>query len=166
MLIWLSEWLTRGAPVLAGILREHPLALAAVVIGLLVSLAGYALLSVALWPERLERAASSLGRRPVGDWVIGLLALAVPVGLVVALVAGGIRPGRFLLLGIAFVGVAIGLAACARWLGMRMLAGRGALAQTALGLALLLIPMASPFGVPVLAVAAPLGLGAWLAARR
>jgi hypothetical protein len=41
-----------------------------------------------------------------------------------------------------------------------------ALAQTLIGLAALVLPLFSLVGLPVLLIAAPLGLGAWLSAKR
>ena len=80
---------------------------------------------------------------------------------------GDARPRGQILLGLwVFFSGCAGYAVCARALGERMLPDRGAVAQTALGLAALVLPLFTLIGLPVLLIGAPLGLGAWVSARR
>jgi hypothetical protein len=129
--------------------------------GALVALFGIGLLMLLLAPRRHRLAVEQMGSTPVRDFIIGLVALLViliPLSFLFRHHARG--QGLPILLLLFTVGT--GLSVCARHLGERILPERGPLAQTVIGLAGLILPLACPFCLPLLAVAAPLGLGAWL----
>ena len=138
-------------------------------VGLLIGIFGTALLLMMLAPDRQRRGIDRLRQAPVVSFLIGVLLWSLPAVLLVGWMAkfGDIRPrGQILLiLWVFFTGCA-GYAVCARALGERMLPDRGAVAQTALGLCALVLPLFTLIGLPVLLIGAPLGLGAWVSARR
>lgn len=130
-------------------------------LGALIALIGLAVLVLMLAPRRHALAVDRLAR-PLANLLLGLLVLlplAVGLGL---LVSRGVVLGRGLLAVLLVAGIAAGVSVCARALGERVLAERGPLAQTAVGLLGLVLPLAAPIGLVVLVVAAPLGLGAFL----
>ncbi|MBA3698332.1 MAG: hypothetical protein H0W78_05730 [Planctomycetes bacterium] len=137
-------------------------------VGLLIGIFGTALLLMMLAPDRQRRGIDRLRRAPVMSFLIGVLLWSLPaIALTVLLVKFGDKPrGQILLsLWVFFSGCA-GYAVCARALGERLLPDRGAVAQTALGLCALVLPLFTLIGLPVLLIGAPLGLGAWVSARR
>lgn len=129
---------------------------------LLLCLVGLALLMLLLAPDRHRRAVERLSRHGWGSFLLGAVALTAVVAVLAVLAAHGIRLGRPLLVFLITTGAATGLSVCARALGERMWPERGAVAQSCLGLTALVLPLACLPGLPVLLVAAPLGLGAWL----
>jgi len=134
-------------------------------VGALLALVGVALLVLMLAPRRHAHAVDRLAR-PVRSLLLGLLAL-VPIALLLGLLLSrGIVIGRGLLATLLCAAVAAGVSVCARGLGERALPEHGPLAQTAVGLLGLVLPLAAPIGLVVLAVAAPLGLGAFLSGWR
>jgi hypothetical protein len=137
-------------------------------VGLLIAIFGTALLMMMLMPERQRRGIDRLRRAPVVSFLLGLLLWSVPAALLIILMAKfGDRPRGQILLGLwVFFSGCAGYAVCARALGERMLPDRGAVAQTVLGLAALVLPLFTLVGLPVLLIAAPLGLGAWVTAGR
>jgi hypothetical protein len=138
-------------------------------VGLLIGIFGTALLLMMLAPERQRRGIDRLRRSPVVSFLVGVLLWSVPALLLIGLVVkfGDTRPRGQILLGLwVFFSGCAGYAVCARALGERMLPDRGAVAQTALGLAALVLPLFTLVGLPVLLIAAPLGLGAWVTAKR
>lgn len=138
-------------------------------VGLLIGIFGTALLMMMLAPDRQRRGIDRLRKAPVMSFLLGVVVWSLPaIALTVLLVKfGDTRPrGQILLsLWVFFSGCA-GYAVCARALGERMLPERGPVAQTALGLCALVLPLFTIVGLPVLLIGAPLGLGAWLSARR
>lgn len=138
-------------------------------VGLLIGIFGTALLMMMLAPERQRRGIDRLRRAPVVSFLVGALLWLVPAVVLAVLLAkfGDSKPrGQILLsLWVFFSGCA-GYAVCARALGERLLPDRGAVAQTALGLCALVLPLFTLIGLPVLLIGAPLGLGAWVTARR
>lgn len=137
-------------------------------VGLLIGIFGTALLMMMLMPERQRRGIDRLRTAPVVSFLVGLLLWSVPALLLVGLMAKfGERPRGQILLGLwVFFSGCAGYAVCARALGERMLPDRGAVAQTALGLVALVLPLFTLIGLPVLLIGAPLGLGAWVTAKR
>lgn len=131
--------------------------------GAIAALFGIGLLALMYAPERHRRAADRLGAGSIVSWLIGAAVLGV---VLLVLARLGMRPGFRALIAVELFACAIGLSVCARVLGERVLPERSAFAQTAAGLLALVLPLASPFGVPVLLIAAPLGLGAWLRPAR
>ena len=134
-------------------------------LGAMVALVGLALLVLMLAPRRHAQAVDRLAR-PFSNLLLGLVVLLPLVIGFGMLVNRGIMLGRGLLAVLAIAGIAAGVSVCARALGERVLAERGPLAQTAVGLLALVLPLAAPVGLVVLVVAAPLGLGAFLRGRR
>lgn len=137
-------------------------------VGLLIGIFGTALLMMMLAPDRQRRGIDRLRRAPVVSFLVGLLLWSVPALLLAGLVAKfGDRPRGQILLGLwVFFSGCAGYAVCARALGERLLPERGAVAQTALGLGALVLPLFTLIGLPVLLIGAPLGLGAWVTAKR
>ncbi len=149
--------------------RAIEIALGAVpYVGVLIGIFGTALLMMMLMPDRQRHGIDRLRRAPLVSFLVGLLLWSLPALLLVVLVYQfGERPRGQILLGLwVFFSGCAGYAVCARALGERMLPERGAVAQTALGLAALVLPLFTLVGLPVLLIAAPLGLGAWVTARR
>ena len=150
--------------------KAQEIALGAVpYVGLLIGIFGTALLMMMLAPERQRRGIDRLRRAPVMSFFIGLLLWSVPAVVLAFLLAkfGDTRPRGQILLGLwVFFSGCAGYAVCARALGERMLPEHGALTQTALGLCALVLPLFTLIGLPVLLIGAPLGLGAWVTARR
>jgi hypothetical protein len=144
--------------------KAQELALGAVpYVGLLIGIFGTALLIMMLAPERQRRGIDRLRRAPVVSFVVGLLVWSLPAIALTALVIrfGDTRPRGQLLLALwVFFSGCAGYAVCARALGERMLPERGAVAQTALGLAALVLPLFTLIGLPVVM------LGAWITAGR
>jgi hypothetical protein len=142
------------------------LAIAVVDLHLMLALFGLALLLSLVATRRTSAGAARLGESPLPSAALGV---AVFLALIVAGAAMWhlhLRPGRGLLAVLTIFGVAAGYAVCGRALGERALPERGPLAQTMVGLAALVLPLAMPIGIPVMLVAAPLGLGAWLRGAR
>lgn len=138
-------------------------------VGLLIGIFGTALLMMMLAPDRQRRGIDRLRKAPVMSFLLGVLLWSLPaIALTVLLVKfGDTRPrGQILLALWVFFSGCAGYAVCARALGERMLPDRGPVAQTALGLCALVLPLFTIVGLPVLLIGAPLGLGAWLSARR
>ena len=152
------------------LLKAQELALGAVpYVGLLIGIFGTALLMMLLAPDRQRRGIDRLRRAPIVSFLIGVLLWSVPAAALTFLLVkfGDARPRGQILLGLwVFFSGCAGYAVCARALGERMLPDRGAVAQTALGLAALVLPLFTLIGLPVLLIGAPLGLGAWVSARR
>lgn len=150
--------------------KAQELALGAVpYVGLLIGIFGTALLMMMLAPERQRRGIDRLRNAPVVSFLIGLLLWSVPAIVLTWLLFkfGDSRPRGQLLLGLwVFFSGCAGYAVCARALGERMLPDHGAVAQTALGLAALVLPLFTLIGLPVILLGAPLGLGAWITAGR
>jgi hypothetical protein len=160
-----------AAPALSEkILKAQELALGAVpYVGLLIGIFGTALLMMMLAPDRQRRGIDRLRQAPVVSFLIGVLLWSVPTVVLIVLLAkfGDTRPRGQILLGLwVFFSGCAGYAVCARALGERMLPERGAVAQTALGLCALVLPLFTLIGLPVLLIGAPLGLGAWVSAKR
>ena len=138
-------------------------------VGLLIGIFGTALLMMMLAPDRQRRGIDRLRKAPVVSFLIGVLLWSLPaIALTVLLVKfGDTRPRGQILLGLwVFFSGCAGYAVCARALGERLLPDRGPVAQTALGLCALVLPLFTLVGLPVLLIGAPLGLGAWVSARR
>jgi hypothetical protein len=138
-------------------------------VGLLIGIFGTALLMMMLAPDRQRRGIDRLRQAPVVSFLIGVLLWSLPAIALTALVVkfGDTRPRGQILLGLwVFFSGCAGYAVCARALGERLLPDRGAVAQTALGLCALVLPLFTLIGLPVLLIGAPLGLGAWVGARR
>lgn len=133
---------------------------------IMICLFGLALLLLLIAPDRHRRAVERLGGGGLRCFLSGSMAIGLVLAALAALLATGIRPGRPLLLVLTVAGAATGLSVCARVLGERMWPERGVVAQTCLGLTALILPLACLPGWPVLLVAAPLGLGAWLRPAR
>lgn len=154
----------------ARVQKAVEVALAAVpYVGVLIGIFGTALLMMMLAPERQRRGIDRLRKAPVVSFVIGLLLWSVPAVILAGVLAkfGYEKPrGQILLLLWVFFSGCVGYAVCARALGERLLPERGAVAQTSLGLAALVLPLFTLIGLPVLLIGAPLGLGAWVTARR
>lgn len=138
-------------------------------VGLLIGIFGTALLMMMLAPDRQRRGIDRLRKAPVVSFLIGVLLWSLPaIALIVLLVkTGDTRPRGQILLGLwVFFSGCAGYAVCARALGERLLPERGPVAQTLLGLGALVLPLFTLVGLPVLLIGAPLGLGAWISARR
>jgi hypothetical protein len=135
-------------------------------VGVMTSLVGLALLLTLLAPRRLQGGLARLSDAPVRGYLLGLAAFLALGAVGVLLFHLHIRPGRGLVGLLAVLGLSSGYAVCARALGERALPGGPPLAQTLVGLMALVLPLATPAGIPVLLVAAPLGFGAWLAGPR
>lgn len=138
-------------------------------VGLLIGIFGTALLMMMLTPDRQRRGIDRLRKAPVVSFLIGVLLWSLPTIVLIGLLVkfGDTRPRGQILLGLwVFFSGCAGYAVCARALGERMLPDRGAVAQTALGLCALVLPLFTLVGLPVLLIGAPLGLGAWVSARR
>lgn len=152
------------------LLKAQELALGAVpYVGLLIGIFGTALLVMMLAPDRQRRGIDRLRQAPVASFFVGVLLWSLPaVALTFLLMKfGDARPRGQILLGLwVFFSGCAGYAVCARALGERMLPERGAVAQTALGLAALVLPLFTLIGLPVLLIGAPLGMGAWVTAGR
>jgi hypothetical protein len=150
--------------------KAQEIALGAVpYVGLLIGIFGTALLMMMLAPERQRRGIDRLRRAPVMSFLIGLLLWSVPAVVLTFLLVkfGDTRPRGQILIGLwVFFSGCAGYAVCARALGERMLPEHGAVTQTALGLCALVLPLFTLIGLPVLLIGAPLGLGAWVTARR
>lgn len=132
----------------------------------LLGLAGFALLVLLLAPDRHARAVRRIAAGPLRAWLLGsAVLLLVSTGLVVLLKAG-ITPGRTLFAVALVVGLAAGVSVSGRALAARVMEEHGALIQTAVGVVVVVLTLASPFGLVVLGVVGPLGLGALLFARR
>lgn len=133
----------------------------------LLGLAGFALLVLLLAPDRHARAVGRIAARPLMAWLLGsAVLLLVSTGLIVLLKAG-ITPGRSLFAVALVVGLAAGVSVSGRALAARVLEEHGgALIQTTVGVGVVVLTLASPFGLVVLGVVGPLGLGALLFARR
>lgn len=129
------------------------------------TIVGLALAMLLFAPERHRDAVRRLTAKPLSSLAIGALALYPALVLTLVLLRRG-APGRFLLLVLVAYAVAAGVSVAGRMLGARAMPERGPMAQTVVGLAALLLPCAMLIGLPVLLVAAPLGFGAWLSARR
>lgn len=129
-------------------------------LGGIASLGGGTWLATMLQPTATEEA--SYRCHGVLRYALGLLVIVVTAVALVALIFSGIRPLRGLLATILAIELSLGLAAAARALGRRIAPESSPVAQSWLGLAGLILPLATPLGLPVLAIAAPLGLGAWL----
>jgi hypothetical protein len=161
-----------GAPLAADLERlqkAQELALGAVpYVGLLIAIFGTALLLMLLAPQRQRRAVDRLRSAPVTSFLVGVVLWSLPALVLTALlVHSGDRQRGQLLLGLwVFFSGCAGYAVCARALGERLLPDHGAVAHTLLGLAALVLPLFSLIGLPVLLIGAPLGLGAWVTARR
>lgn len=132
----------------------------------MVALAGVALLALMAAPGRHQRAAAGLGGRGGGSFAVGFLAMLLPLILLAVLYHTGIPAGRFLLWTLLTIAVGLGISVAGRRLGERVLEDRGALAQTAIGVAALVMPLASLLLVPIVLAIAAAGLGAWLRAGR
>jgi hypothetical protein len=134
---------------------------------LLVALFGCALLAFMLAPERNRLAVSRLSAHPLSSYFIGLL-LILPVALLLGWILHHTesRHGRGLLAIYLLAASATGLAVCARALSERVSPEGPPLLLVAIGLLALVLPLASLLGAPVLFIGAPLGLGAWVSARR
>jgi hypothetical protein len=138
-------------------------------VGLLIGIFGTALLMMMLAPDRQRRGIDRLRRAPVMSFLLGVLLWSVPAALLLWVLAkyGDTRPRGQILLGLwVFFSGCAGYAVCARALGERLLPDRGAVAQTALGLCALVLPLFTLIGLPVLLIGAPLGLGALVTATR
>ena len=138
-------------------------------VGLLIGIFGTALLMMMLAPDRQRRGIDRLRRAPVVSFLIGVLLWSLPAIALIALMVkfGDTKPRGQILLGLwVFFSGCAGYAVCARALGERMLPDRGPVAQTTLGLCALVLPLFTLVGLPVLLLGAPLGLGAWISARR
>lgn len=147
------------------LLVEHPLLLALVPLTLL-GLAGAALLALLLAPERHRRAVDRLAEGAIANLSLGILVIGVPCVALTGLFASGVRVGRGFLALLVVALVAVGVGVCARRLGERVLPEAGPLAQFAVGITGLLLPLLLPVCWPLLPLAAALGAGAWLRARR
>jgi hypothetical protein len=123
---------------------------------------GFALLVWMLLPARHARAVDAIAQRPLRGLLAGLLMLIVPLAALFALRHLGIAPGRGLALLVLALALAAGLGVSARALGQRIWEDASPLCQAAVGAAALLLPLATPLGVPVALLAGILGLGAWL----
>jgi hypothetical protein len=130
------------------------------------SLTGLGLLLAMLAPSRQERAAARIAEKPVASFLLGAVCLLVPLGALHVLFRHHLRIGRGFLVCLLIVGVVCGLATCARALGARALPGRPPIMQTALGLGALALALVAPPGWLAALIAIPLGLGAWITARR
>jgi hypothetical protein len=135
---------------------------------LIIGLAGLALLVAGFLDARTGRAAGLLSARPARSALLGGLALVLL--LILTVIAAKAGPGRggifagFLLL----LATAAGLAATARAVGERLAPEAGSLGRLLAGLAACCLPLILPLGLglPATAVAAALGFGAMLRARR
>ena len=138
-------------------------------VGLLVAIFGTALLWAMLAPARQRQAVARLGAAPGWSFALGAL-LWFPVALALAWVlktfGTGAHHGQGAMTLFLFFTGSAGFAVCARALGERVVPEWSPLAQTLIGLAALVLPLFSLVGLPVLLIAAPLGLGAWLSAGK
>ena len=128
-----------------------------------VTLFGGAWLTAMLAPQRQMLAADSCA-----GWSRWLLGMAVVIGtflVLVGLIAFGIKPVRLLVVTLLLCELAIGWSVAAMTLGRRVAPEGSAVMQTWLGLLGLGLPLVTPLGIPLLLVAAPMGLGAWLRTR-
>ena len=130
------------------------------------TLAGGTLLMAALLPEGLRRALGEPSRRPLRNWLLGFGVLLVLGAAFAGLLVSGVRPGRGLLLFALVAGSCAGTAVAARWLGERLAGDTTPLTHLLLGLAIVLLCLSSPFGLPVVALLTPAGLGALLVSHR
>lgn len=133
---------------------------------LLTAIPGGAMLAAALLPERTAEAKRTVARRPVASWLLGVVVLSLFSAALLALLAHGVRPGRWLLATILLFGSAAGVAVAARLLGARLAPASGILAHLMLGLLCVALLLCSPACLPILALLAPLGLGGLLLAGR
>ncbi len=150
--------------------KAQELALGAVpYVGLLIGIFGMALLWMMLAPNRQRLAVDRLRQAPITCFVVGFFVWSIPaIFLAFVLIKfGETRLRGQILLGLwVFFWAGAGYAVCARALGERLLSDRGPVAQTALGLTGLVMPLFTLIGLPVLLISAPLGVGAWLTAGR
>jgi len=130
------------------------------------SLTGLGLLLAMLAPLRQERAAARLAEKPIRSFLLGAVCLLLPLVALHVLFRHHLPIGRGFLVCLLIVGVVCGLATCARALGARALPGRPPIMQTALGLGALALALVAPPGWLAALIAIPLGLGAWITARR
>ena len=150
--------------------KAQELALGAVpYVGLLIGIFGMALLWMMLAPDRQRLAVDRLRQAPITCFIVGFFVWSIPaIFLTFVLIKfGETRLRGQILLGLwVFFWAGAGYAVCARALGERLLSDRGPVAQTALGLTGLVMPLFTLIGLPVLLISAPLGVGAWLTAGR
>ena len=134
--------------------------------GALISLFGFALLVFLLAPERNRLAAERACERPLTCVAWGALLLLPPaLALLWVLHHTVAFHGRGVLAVYLIISSAAGLSVCARALAERAAPQWSAMAQVLVGLAALVLSLACVLGLPVLLIAAPLGLGAWISAR-
>lgn len=125
---------------------------------------GFGLVLLMAAPERHRRALDRAAAAPWRSAALGLAAFLLLALIGIALFRMEIRPGRGLVACALFAAASLGLSVSGRLLAERLLPERGALAQTAVGLGAFALCLLTPLALPALLVAAPLGLGAWLAA--
>jgi hypothetical protein len=131
----------------------------------MLALFGLALLLSLLAPRRVAAGVERIATSTLASAAVGVAVFLVLIAVSMAMWHLHIRPGRGAVAAVAAFALAAGYAVSARALGERALPERGPLAQTFAGLAALVLPLALPIGLPVLVVAAPLGLGAWLTGK-
>jgi hypothetical protein len=138
-------------------------------VGLLIAIFGAALLLAMLAPNRQRLGVERLVAAPGWSFALGALVwfpVALALVAILARFGEGSNHGQGLCALFLFFSGCAGFAVCARALGERAMPEWSALAQTLIGLAALVLPLFSLVGLPVLLIAAPLGLGAWLSAKR
>jgi len=127
---------------------------------------GLGLLWFLIAPDRNRRAVQALTRAPLTSWLIGFGVVITDYALLAVLVKAQVQPGQALLGVLPLFMAALGLSVCARALGERVLPERGPVTHVALGLLALVLPLLSPAFVVIVWIAGPVGLGAWLRARK